>query len=463
MRYLRSFWCLLLSSMAFAAAESPVAIVKKRIPRPEGHAIGGPLPRPVFLTQIALNNKRDRADTKKQYYLYDAATPETGFRKVYEGPGGDFEQYCQFVTPLFGGVGLASGRIDPTSRVSRDRLFWFDLFGDGPMETIAEKPWKERMVGNEFRYRASDGYNHCFNFLDGTVRSFPGHLSWIGENLLVGVEKVDEALHVVMVDALKSIKIDLGRVPPSCDRSWRRWPRPAIFPAGPEARDGIFIEDYNEYSVWYKAPKCRWLRVVKNISVVDNPWTSRSDIWLPIAYVGDRRFAVGGYVWSEGDSGKFVTMLVEGMTGRVVEESKNRKIDYMSSLEIPERWWSEDLARISKSREDARKGKRPFEWVEKEKSYRYAKDKQLKISEDQKASLSQDGRYLMVYQPKAKGYWPRVEHKFTLIDGISGERRHITLPIRAERAEVDRVAWLILCSSSPDPAVMQAFRPPAPY
>ncbi|MBI4582992.1 MAG: hypothetical protein HY717_03065 [Planctomycetes bacterium] len=138
---------LALASHRLTGEEGRLESHQQVIDWPAGRALAGPLPRPLFLAEVGQSNENYQTDDQTLYYVFDPARPEAGLQKVFEAPGAD--QYCRFLTPLFGGCGVAMGEVEAGRKKSGGprRLFWFDLLGGKPGETIAVKPWGNGLRG----------------------------------------------------------------------------------------------------------------------------------------------------------------------------------------------------------------------------------------------------------------------------------------------------------------------------
>ncbi len=455
----------LAADRGFAGESRPLTVEKHAFPRPAGRAIEGTVPRSLLLAQVGQQNKIWDPGEKTTYYLFDPLRPAEGFRKVYEGPGG---QYCRFLTPLFGGVGVAMGEVDPKSKESTRRLFWFDLLSGTPGETIAPEPWDEWTAGGELRFR-SKGSVHRLDPLAGSLRSYRVDFSLgvlIEEGTFLGVSRLEDLHHAVLVDVVKEKMEDLGELPGplqgigSFDR---------IFPVGPAARDGLaFVSgSFDDFALWYEPPGSRWLRVLRGVHIFKNMGGAAP--WLPVAYLGDRRFAVAKTVKDEAPAdGKdkedsipaslCSTMLVEGMTGRIVEETKPKVYSGNPDLDIPDGWWSKEATEARKKSAEETRRPGTFRWDEKEKTWRSASGKTVRPGEKEDAVLSEDDRWLAVY-PRWAEKGPPARIAFRIIDATTGEETKLEISVPTREGSVDHAAWEILTSSSPAPGEIEKFRP----
>jgi len=438
-------------------------IREKRIPRPRGRSIDGPLPRPIFLAEIVQRNELRDKNSRTLYYTYDPARPDEGFQKVFDAPGES--QYCRFLTPLYGGCGVAMGSVEPDMDPVVRRLFWFDLLGGEPGETIAFEPYGEWISGSEVLFRA-DGRVHRFDALEGTLRSYSIDLDLdrvIGEHTLIALIDVgfsaDGGRRIIRFQMDEEKITDLGPVPPPL----RAGSGGRLLPAGPDGRDGLYYVDdaqrlLDGFTLWYKPPDCRWFPVIRKVHVFKT--FGGMPPLLPVAYLGNRRFAVARTVRDDvpgrpGEKRAIIpwalcsTLLIDGMTGRTLEETEPVIYDHNPSLEIPDRWWSEEARKLRDRKGEIEK-KRPIQWDGEQGVYRYAGDRALRPEKDEEVLISSDGRYLAVYGKWSREEGPISKIAFRIIDGASGEERTHEVVRPAKTLLVNAAAWQILCSTHPD-------------
>jgi hypothetical protein len=84
--------------------------------------------------------------------------------------------------------------------------------------------------------------------------------------------------------------------------------------------------------------------------------------------------------------------------------------------------------------------------------------KVVRPGEKEEASLSQDGRWLVIYSRWAeKGPPARIPCR--LIDGTTGEERSFEISLPTREGFIDRAAWQVLASQTPGPDEIEKFRP----
>jgi hypothetical protein len=442
----------------------PLAVEERFVPRPGSPPLEGPLPRPLFLAEVIQKNPGE----KTVYFVLDPLRPGDGLRKVYEGPG---DQYCRFLTPLLGGVGVVIGEVDPARNESGRRLFWFDLLRGKPGETIAVEPWDEWTAGRELRFRAS-GRMHRLDPAAGSLRSFAVDLRLaerIGGSTLLGVSPLGGRLHAVLVDVARETLEDLGELPGPLQAADDF---DHIFPAGPRARDGLAYVRDGDFALWYKPPGSRWLRVLRSVHIFKNFGGMPPS--LPVAYLGDRRFAVartvkdevpGRIVGKEPTSAPdslSVSMLVDGMTGRILEETKPVAYSGNPGLDIPEGWWSEEAREARRRRAAKPAAPRPFLGEIDEKVWSTAGGKTVEVAAGEEARLSADGRWLAIFDRAWVEDGPPAKIRFRLIDGSTGEERSLEISLPSREGLVHHAAWQVLASGSSRAEDMEGFLPARP-
>ena len=442
----------------------PLAAETRSVPRPEGQPIEGSLPRPLFLAEVVERDEPWDPEERTTFFVFDPSRPRDGFRKVYEGPG---VQYCRFLTPLFGGVGIAMGEVDASSGKSSRRIFWFDLLGGKPGETVALEPGRDWTAGREMGFRTEDSI-HRLDPLGGVLRSFPTDLSLdslVGENLVLGVSPLDGAEHAVLLDLVAERLTDLGELPRALQT---RGDYDEILPAGPAGRDGVgFVTGAPEdFALWYMPRGSHWRQVLRGIRIHKN-FGGRAP-WLPVAYLGDGRFAVSKTVKdvAPGDAKEFqlppslsTTLLVDGATGRVLEETKPIPYHGNPDLDIPEGWWSREAVEARRANEAASRAAALAGWSRGDGTWRspggivtVSKEK------EEESSASADGRWLAVY-PRWAEEGPPASVPFRFVDATTGEETSCDPRLEKRAAYVNHGAWQVLASGPRSAGEIEEFSP----
>ena len=110
---------LVASGMACAEEVIKVPVTERKVAElPKGPAMQGPLPRPVLIVNLEERGEFPGGRTVSSFWTFDPGCPEKGLHKVFTGPGQN--QYLRFLTPLFGGYGMADGRLNRENEPGRD-------------------------------------------------------------------------------------------------------------------------------------------------------------------------------------------------------------------------------------------------------------------------------------------------------------------------------------------------------
>ena len=475
MMRLSGFGLALLLFPLSVGAEEPIRLATKEIsvPRPAKSNVTGPLPRPVLFLQVAERGQTTDEPSATSFYVYDPASPEAGLRKVFHGPGQD--QYCRFITPLLDGCGIAVGELDPQHKPKGPRaMFWFNLLSGEIGKTIAQETWRESMVGSEITFLAGSlagsdenkwlHYVNRYDFLKNKLTHYRlgfTHPHPLGEQGLLVLEN-DE--RIVRMDLVKNEceplgELPAGGLPHSIDEA------EGIYPAGPKCSDGVYC--IRDFSLLFRPKGEKWRTVIERVHIFKT-FGGRAP-HLPVAYVGQGRFAVARTTKDEadlpadkkkgffGDPGLAATMLIDGRTGNVLKETAPRPYDHNPSLEIPDDWWSADVKPASQ-KPGLQETKSCFQWNSVDKMVRYAGNGKMPLGKDDVVRQSGDGRYLVVHRPNHQS--KKLPHKLVIqiVDGKTGDIVEHAITSNSYEIYVLVTAWQLLCSATPDAETLKAFR-----
>ncbi len=465
-------WCSISTGDDSQSEKSwPLETHTKKIGRPAGVTPSGLLPRPVLLVEAVQRDELWDQKSRTNYYIYDTEKPEQGFQQTFSGP--DEEQYCHFETPLFGGWGVASGHINARQRPTGNCLFWFNPMTGTIGPKIAESPYAFWRSGTELRFLTRGGLNR-FDVKSGTLTHFrwefePTCFIDKGESML-GSVNVKGVNHVAKVDMTKGIITLICPFPPGLplktDGFWRG---NGVHPAGPSAKDGLYL--ISENSLWYKPCGDNWKQVVEGVNVekIFGGWGPH----LPVAYIGEGRFAVARTVEGSEYEDKVskmpralsVTMLIEAKTGKILKETEPVTYDTNPELNIPETWWSEE-ARQKRQSLDADERKKAmtvlFSDAENGKVVVFGKGKQYRTAEKDKKRVSSDGRYMVVYRDWSENKNPPATLSFHILDGKEEKIRVCRITTPTKTLFVLHLGWEMLCDSDPPANDIEQYLPSDP-
>jgi hypothetical protein len=442
-------------------------------PRPAAAALAGPLPRPLLLLTMEERGERVFDDPcVTSFRVFDPAEPERGVRRIFVGPGN--YQRLALHTPLFGGWGIASGRLDPDREPDQDEgLFWFNLLDGTKGPRIGAAGSDERLDETGMTY-LGDGNRVCqLDPLGGTLRVIDLELEdvrWLTPTRLLGRARIKDAPRLVQVDTVRASCEVIGALPDGFGDG-HAFLGGGVFTAGGHGAEGYYA--VRGFTLWYLPPgkpwevaeAGDWRLVIDKVPVVKT--FGGVAPWLPVCYVGRGRFAVAKTVRDDipvpplvpEDERMFgaaeaVTMLLDGRTGKVLKTTAPYYYNHNPPLRIEDSWWS-DALRPKPPLEKATPPS-PFRWNKERTEVRFGADGKETLGEDDESVLSHDGRFLAIY-PR----WSRMddgETKLTvrIIDGQSGSVRR--LEIASEFYEVLAGArWELLCAENPGRDVLRTY------
>lgn len=458
------------------AAEPGIATVieRKLAARPESPAIGGPLPRPVLMVKLEERGERVGDRTDSSFWVFDPADQEKGLHRIFSGPGQG--QYLRFMTPLFGGWGLASGRLDPEKEPGRDGpWFWFNLLDGKIGPTIdADFSWEWMDRGwlvSEQRMDAKDGHTvsrisryHPLQAVARTTDLDFSYIDWLDRSHIIAVARLDAGERVVRLNAETSRYEVLADPPPGYDGNGGKFGNFSICLAGKDGQDGVYAVD--GFSLWFRPTKGEWCPVIRDVHIVKT--FGGSFPWLPVTYVGNGRFAVARTVKDEVKvpkttprdelgfgAAEAVTLLIDGVTGNVLGESAPHVYNHNPRPAIPDDWW----AAGSKPKPAAAVARRKslFQWDEETQELRFAGGKVMKLGEEDERLESEDGGHLVIFQKCPRGGGKeKTRVPFRVIDGKTGRVFSSEVESGFFEAWVD-VSWQLLCAESPDAQTLKEF------
>lgn len=471
----------LAAGMAFSEAETRKATVieRKVADLPKSTAIAGPLPRPVLMVKLVERREPFDDSAISTIWVFDPAKPEEEPNRIFSGPGQD--QYLHFMTPLYGGWGVAYGRMDPAKEPDEaGPWFWFNLLSGETGPTVDVDLWRDReakswLVGQQ-RIRTIDGLHsdritryHPLTAVVQTTQLDFSFINWLAPTDILGVAKFDVGERVVRLDAETSQYKIIAEPPPGYDRNAEGRNSWSIELAGTDGRDGIYA--VNGFALWYRPIDGVWHQVIRDVNIVKT--FGGAPPFLPVRYVGDGRFAVAKTIQDEieipadtpRDEAGFgaavaVTMLIDGITGKAIKESATHIYNHNPIPSIPDDWWAADLKPTPPVPDPERESH--FQWNEEKRELRFSDGKVIKLGEDDKHEESEDGRYVVIHQR-----WPdddgmgRTKVDFRIIDGETGQIHSPGMTSDFRDVIVD-VSWEILGPQATDPQTPKAYHDAGP-
>ncbi len=466
--------CLFFSATAQEALN--LTMTTKDIARPAGKPLDGQLPRYVLMLVLFERGQTFREPEITTFHVYDPAHPEQGFKKVFTGPE---EQYCRFLTPLFGGSGVVVGELDPKEKPAGRKMFWFDLLSGEIGGMIARNTMRERIRGTEIvcevppegesartgsqiiRYDLSK--NKLIRYDIQLWNIIPAD-----ENCIMALTDLKGGRKIIKINTLNSQNEILGDTPPyfKKDHDYYEDEATGIYPAGKDCKDGVY--GIHDFSLEYMPRGGKWISVIQDVHIVKTFGGRREH--LPVVYVGDGRFAVAKTVKDSVEKSKkearggwdipqaqSVTMLIDGRTGKVLKESEPEIYDHNPCARVPDNWWSEDMKPQPQHGEDEAGGNNMFKWDKDTKEIRYGREKKTALAKDEKCRLSGDGRYLLIFKQQTEGYKAPSKMTLRIIDGVAETDISYDVNSDSKQIYVSIASWLMLCPDKPDEKSMGSF------
>lgn len=455
-------------------------VIERRVAEiPKGPAVDGSLPRPVLVIKLDERGEFPGSRTVSSYWTFDPGEPGKGLHKIFSGPGDD--QYLRFMTPLFGGYGLASGRLDPKKEPEGDgSWFWFNpMTGKtGPtVEADLSTQWMdEGWWICEQRADRDDGKSvtwivryHPLQAIVRTTELDFSCLDWVGRSEVLGVARLEQGERVVQMDVKTSKYEVIGEPPPGYHPGGNGQHGFDFSPAGKNCRDGVYA--INGFSLWFRPKNGAWHSVIRHVHIMKTFGGAGPQLFA--RYVGDGRFAVPKTVKDSVEvpestppdealfpAAEAVTMLIDGVTGKVIEESKPFIYNHSPLPEIPDDWWAAGLK--PKPAEPEVAPKSLFQWDEKNREVRFAGDKVVKLGEDDEHEVSGDGCYLVIYQQCPRGGGKaKTKVPIRILDGRTGQVHSAEVTSDFYEVWVEPF-WEVLCSASPDPKILKDYQDSGP-
>jgi hypothetical protein len=384
------------------------------------------------------------------------------------------------MTPLFAGWSVVSGQLDPEKEPDDEgSWFWFNLLTGEIGPTMDVDLWHRWMDGGwlvggqsvDMKGGRSISRIARVHPLEAVVKTTEldfTYLNWLGRSEVLGVAKLDIGERVVRLDAESSQYEVIAEPPPKREGIPNRSFDFSISPAGMGGRDGIYAIE--AFSLWFRPDGGDWHSVIRNVHIVKTFGGMPPS--LPVRYVGDGRFAVAKTVKDdvevpekprhEPDMGaaEAVTMLIDGVTGKVLKETAPYIYSENPRPSIPDDWWA--AGHKPKPPEPEPERISLFQWDEESRKIRFADDKVVELGEDDEHLESDDGSTVVIYQqcPRGGGKEP-TKVPFRIIDGKTGTIHTAEVASDFFEVWVD-VSWHLLCSRSPDPQTLKNFQDAGP-
>ena len=189
---------------------------------------------------------------------------------------------------------------------------------------------------------------------------------------------------------------------------------------------------------------------------------------LPVCYLGNGRFAVAKTVKDDVKvpepvpaedrtfgAAEAVTMLIDGWTGKLIEETKPAVYNHNPYPEIPDTWWAAGMKPETPKPEVARKSL--FQMHENKREIRFAGDMVVQLDKDDEIRESDDGGYVVIYQKIPRGGKSKTLVKLRILDGKTGQIHTATVESDFYEVLVE-ASWKMLTAASPDARTLKDFQ-----
>ena len=278
------------------------------------------------------------------------------------------------------------------------------------------------------------------------------HLYWHEKPELLGVTKLNGMDTIVRIDVSASAYEIVGSLPPGFRKSDAFF-RSEIRSAGRNCRDGIY--HIQGFSLSYQPEGGSWHSVIRDVHIVKT--FGGASPYLPVRYLGNGRFAVAKTTRDDVDiseipaqeetllgAAEAVTLLVDGLSGKILKQSEPYIYNHNPPLKIPDTWWADGFQLPAP--DDAEPPRKSlFHWNETTRELRFTGDKLITLTEDDELLESDDGQFMLIYQkcPRGDGK-TRTKVPFRILDGRTGGS--YSTEVESDFYEVwTEASWETLC------------------
>jgi len=457
---LSGFGCQLGVAGEIFKAERIVSEVPKA---PTEHKIGEESFSPLVIVRQEERGRTIDDPSTASYSVYDPNRPEKGLTRIFTGPGN--EQYLRALTPHHNGWALSEIRLDPKKDPDMEAKWaWIHypkgIIGPDVKERFWESEFKDNCLFGEVNISKNDTerktrlvkYSPKEGVMDKSKMIF-SHTEQTSSTEILGIAEVNGEKRIVLFDLDRFEYRDLGHPPPNYESDRLRFIRMRLALAG---KDGVFMSSWKDegFALSFLPNGGKWVEVISKVNIRKTFGGNPS--WLPVEYLGRGNFAVSKTTidtvpvpneWAEDrkmfGAAQGVTMKIEGISGKILQESKPFIYDHNPPLEIPKNWWQDGHVRaVSFWEQRLKKLPSLFKWDEKSRELSAANDSKITLKKNEEYRDSQDGQYAIVFRKwtKKKGS-KKARQTLKIINGTDGEIQKIK--IESDFAEVLTDAYWI--------------------
>ena len=433
---------------------------------PRGGPLSAGVSRPLLLVWGYGNSKRKMGHADAGVcYLLDMCADEPSFRKVLSFPG---EVSYGLVSSLLGGWGVGREVTRLSNDGTRARILWINPVSGSMGNTIIDghPGWRASQIGSEVRLKLWPSFLYSVDIEKEVLTEYRILVEGgsFDATECIGFSQIQGIRLVTQLDFESRDAVVWGMPPVSLkDEGLESYIYTQVCAAGPGCADGVYLVTPGwglgssstrvgcKSSVWWRPRGSEWTVVARDVPCYERK--SSLPCWLDVAYLGGGRFAIAKAVYLDDESRSkenpeiplsAVTMLVDGRTGTILEETQPYAASYRSSCRIPEAWWSEK----PKTPTGAKKGKSGSSFVidRQGEVVRYGEGKTAPFPSETYAEESSDGRWLATCRIQKVIEAPNVASVVT-IDGVSNTVRSFTITPEQRLFWIGEMQWVDFVAS----------------
>lgn len=431
----------------------------------------------LLLFQIIEKQEHGNNQSRTKFYVLNPAEKIRDLTQIFEG-------FCQehpffFLSPLFNGWGVVKD--------NNNELFWFCAITGEKGPVISKGTYQEFIFKENLIFFTNEGLNR-YNLKSGEFLYIPIRKSKrsrffspnkiIKENLIFLLDdglyrynlKSGQLFHISITfknyDLISPYKIvaeindknqtsmigldiltfkvkKLAKIPQILNTS--------VFPhrrIGMAGKDGVFL--VHGLSLWFKPNNKNWRNVAKDVPIFRIYGATRP--YLPVAYLGNGKFAIAKSIKKEVTSIKkndkdpkalSLTMLVDGYTGKIIEESEPILHEYDPPLNIPDHWLTEKQKKL---RDKYTNSKRIFNG-----SIQHDEVKTIELAEKDIIAYSASNKYIAIYRKWSSDWGDNAKYlNFKIIEKQTGKTRNFKINTNKKELYVSGCHWLMMTGSEFD-------------
>lgn len=393
-------------------------------------------------------------------HVLDLSAAEPTFRKTFSLRG---DATYSFHSGLLEGWGVAT---EVTQDPFHRRILWLNPLSGMLGDTIVDDEYVQNSQQSGSEVLLKGGVSQCMykiNMEKGAVTKYLLPLwrsVYCTGGTCIGLADIEGRPQVTQID-FDACEAVVWGMPPLGQLEAERVRTGSASPAGEGCEDGAYFVTPPlligvgrlgcQSSVWWMPRGGDWTLVARDVpySYYFSASVNRGELWA--VYMGEGRFAVAKCVHPEHDFQKAkptneavepttaITMLIDGKTGRVLEETPPYAHGYITECHIPRGWLSEKLRRQMGMKEDeSGEGFLP----DGEGGFlRYGKGQTIPMPQGTSAAVSPDGRRFATWR---RGETVEAPNKPSVVveDSISNTVKSFTVTSEKRFFCIETVQWV---------------------